>query len=95
MGEGPLRYYLKIVLMVENGDFLLQELFHWVAERDSATEIFVIGERNLAVDGCPTPFSESSYQLCGDFVSCRRKQNPLEIVGQAEIGYQPLFEVKA
>ena len=95
MGEGPLRYYLKIVLMVENGDFLLQELFHWVAKRDPATEIFVIGERNLAVDGCPTPFSESSYQLCGDFVSRRRKQNPLEIEGQAEIGYQPLFEVKA
>ena len=81
--------------MVENGDFFLQELFHWVAERDPATEIFVIGESNLAVDGGSSPFGKSSYQLCGDFVSRRRKQNPLEIEGQAEIGYQPLFEIKA
>ena len=95
LGQRSLSNNLKVVLVVENGDFFLQELFHWVAERYSASEIFIIKESHLAIDRSTSTLCKSSDQLCGNFVASRRKQNSLEIECQAEICNNPLFQVKA
>jgi len=43
--------------MVENSDFFLKELFHWVAKADTPSEVFVVKIGNFIEDRCPSAFS--------------------------------------
>ena len=71
--------------MVENGDLLLQELLHWIAEANPTAEKLVIEVLYLVENGGTTALCQLSKQLSCNFMPSRPHKDFLEVVANAEV----------
>ena len=86
---------LNLVDMVEDGDLLLQELLHRVAEANTTAEVFVVGVGHFAENGCSSSLCNLAQDLSRNLVACGAEEDPLKIVLETKVCNQPLLEERA